>query len=149
MELSDHTIVTILRVAWVIEAAACVALDRAAMALLRYLDANPSAVASGAADRLPGPESWRWLWRRAGGARVVRFAWSADANRTQDGNVRRYVLTLRAATVTIVVALVTMLLVTAGHPSRRWSIVEEGSGQMRNLRGAGGAHILADCRRIS
>jgi hypothetical protein len=123
MELSDHTIITILRAAWVLEFAAWLVLDRTARALLRYLEAHPSAAVGPAAEHLPASDTW-WLWRRAGGSYVVRFVWSAEAGRTQDPIVRRYVMVSRTATAVIVATLVVMLLATASQPSRHWSLVQ-------------------------
>jgi hypothetical protein len=122
MELSYHTTITILRVAWLTDFAACLVLHWTALALLRYLDEHPSAVGS-AADDLPGPESRTWMWRTAGGARVMRFAWSAAAVRTPDSTVRRYAWVLRVAIAVIVATLLIMILATASHPSRRWDIL--------------------------
>ena len=122
MELSDQTTITILRAAWVIDAAAVVVLNWATLALLRYLDAHPSAVGS-AADDFPAAGSRLWMWRTAGGPRVLRFAWSGDAIRSPDRTVRRYARILRVATAVIAASLVAMLLATGRHPLRRWSIV--------------------------
>lgn len=124
MELSDHTTITILRATWVIDVAAFLVLNWAARALLRYSDAHPSTMGS-AADDLPGPESRSWMWRTAGGGRVLRFVWSAAAVRVADPTVRRYVWVLRVATAVIATALLTMFLVTARHPSRSWSLVQK------------------------
>jgi hypothetical protein len=123
MELSDHTTITVLRAAWVIDVAAVLVLNWTALAFLRYLDAHPSAVGS-AADDLPAPESRSWLWHTAGGGRLLRFAWTAAAVQAQDLTVRRYVWVLRVASATIAAMLITMLLVTVRHPSRRWNIVQ-------------------------
>ena len=123
MELSDHATITILRAAWVIDAAAVLVLTRTALALLRYSDAHPSAVGS-AADDLPAPESRLWMWRTAGGARLLRFVWSGAAVRVPDSTVRRYAWVLRAATAVMAAMLIIMLLATAPHPLRRWSIVQ-------------------------
>jgi hypothetical protein len=124
MELSDHATIAILRAAWVIDAAAVLVLTRTALALLRYSDAHPSAIGSTAGD-LPAPDSRLWMWRTGGGARLLRFAWSPAAVRVPDSTVRRYVWVLRAATAVIAAALITMLLATARHPSRRWNIVRQ------------------------
>jgi len=123
MEFSDHTTIAILRVAWVIDVAAVLIMNWAARALLRYLDTHVVDVGS-AADDLPPPESRRWLWRTAGGGRVMRFAWSSAAVRSSDSTVRRYAWVMRAAIAVIAASLITMLLVTARQPGRRWSIVQ-------------------------
>jgi hypothetical protein len=123
MELSDHTTITILRAAWVIDVAAVLILHWTALALLRYLDGHPSAVGS-AADDLPAPESRSWMWRTAGGGRLLRFVWSAAAIRARDSTVRQYVWVLRVASAAIAASLIAMLLATARHPSRHWSIVQ-------------------------
>jgi hypothetical protein len=138
MELSDHATIMILRAAWVIDAAAVVVLTRTALALLRYSDAHPYAVGSAAGD-LPAPGSRLWMWRTGGGARLLRFAWSPAAVRVPDSTVRRYVWVLRAVTAVIVAALITMLLVTAPHPSRRWNIVWQGTAT------AGEASLFDTC----
>jgi hypothetical protein len=123
MELSDHTTITILRAAWVIDVAAVLVLHWTALALLRYGDAHPSALGPGA-DDLPAPQSRFWMWRTAGGGRLLRFAWSADAIRAQDSTVRRHVRVLRVASAVIAATLMAMLLVTARHPSRHWNLVQ-------------------------
>jgi len=124
MELSDHTTIAILRAAWVIDVAAVLVLHWTALALLRYLDGHPSAVGP-AADDLPAPESRSWMWRTAGGGRLLRFIWSTAAVRAQDSTVRRYVWVLRLATAVIAATLISMLLATAPHPSRHWSLVQK------------------------
>jgi hypothetical protein len=121
MELSYHTTIAILRAAWLIDVAAFLLLNWAALALLRYGDANPDALGP-AADDLPAPGSRFWMWRTAGGGRLLRFVWSAGAVGAQDSTVRRYVLVLRVASAVIAATLITMLLVTARHPSRHWDI---------------------------
>ena len=127
MHLSDHTTLTILRVSWVIDAMATVLLHWAAISLLRYLDANPSAGGPGA-DALPDPDSRRWLWRTAGGGRVLRFAWSAATIQLPDQTVRRYAWILRTLTALIFSTLLGMLLVTADQPGRHWSLVQQDAG---------------------
>jgi hypothetical protein len=123
MVLSDHTTITVLRVGWVIDALCAIMMHWAALSLLQYLDANPSAGGPGA-DALPDPNSRRWLWRTAGGGRVLRFAWSSATVHVGDQMVRRYAWTLRLLTVMIFAALLAMLFVTAGHPDRHWSLVQ-------------------------
>ncbi len=146
MEFSDHTTIAILRVAWVIDFGAFLLMNWAALALLRYGDAHPAALGSTAGD-LPGPGSRSWLWRTAGGGRLLRFAWFGDAIRAQDSTVRRYALVVRIASAVIAASLITMLLVTVRHPSRHWDIVfgTSASSPAGSIRAAHARPLLLPC----
>lgn len=122
MGLNDHTTIAILRAGWVLDVLAGLVLNWAALGLLRYLDDHPSAAGS-AVEGFPAPGARRWMWRTAGGARVMRFAWSAAAIGAEDRAVRRWASIIRVAMIVIVVSLLGMLAVTLQQPSRHWDLI--------------------------